>query len=218
MTANASCGRTLAASINHPNLVYVFGSEEIDGNLVIVMELVGGGTLRQRVKNEGPLPVTEAVEIILKVIDGLEALATAGVLHRDLKPANVFIASDGTVKVGDFGLSVSTRTRSESRSKEEGLGASAAANAAAEGVQEESLVTARGSPRGTRAYASPEQWRGDESIDVGRHLCRWRHALRVARQAPTGRRCRRYAAEGHAAIIGEGHQALLPRSARAVSQ
>jgi len=131
----------LAASVNHPHVVYIHGSEEIDGAPVIAMELVHGGTLKDRLKREGPLPIAGAVEAALQIIDGLEAAHAVGVLHRDIKPANCFVASDGTVKVGDFGLSVSTLARGES------------------------LITASGAVLGTPAYASPEQLRGEE-LDV----------------------------------------------------
>jgi eukaryotic-like serine/threonine-protein kinase len=131
----------LAASVSHPNVVYIHGSEEIDGSPAIAMELVHGGTLKDRLKSEGPLPISDAVTAALQIIEGLEAAHAAGVLHRDIKPANCFIAADGTVKVGDFGLSVSTLARGES------------------------LITASGSVMGTPAYASPEQLRGEE-LDV----------------------------------------------------
>jgi eukaryotic-like serine/threonine-protein kinase len=103
----------LAASITHPHLVYVFGSEEIAGVPVIAMELAPGGTLKDRVRERGPLAPAEAVDAILQVIAGLEAAQAAGILHRDVKPANCFIDRDGTIKVGDFGLSVSTMAREE---------------------------------------------------------------------------------------------------------
>jgi len=131
----------LAASVNHPNSVYVFGTEEIHGTPAISMELVTGGTLEQRLRREGPLPVGEAVDIILQVIAGLEAAQAVGVLHRDVKPANCFVDDDGTVKVGDFGLSISTAPRAESN------------------------VTAEGVFLGTPAFSSPEQLRGDE-LDI----------------------------------------------------
>jgi uncharacterized RDD family membrane protein YckC len=94
-----------AAAINHPNAVYIYGTEEIDGVPVISMELVPGGTLEEKVKERGPLPVAEAVEDILQVVDGLDAALAAGVLHRDVKPANCFVNAVGVVKIGDFGLS-----------------------------------------------------------------------------------------------------------------
>ena len=131
----------LAASVNHPNVVYVHGSEEIDGMPAIAMELARGGTLHDRLKRQGPLSISDAVAAVLQMIDGLEAAHSAGVLHRDIKPANCFITPEGTVKIGDFGLSVSTLARGES------------------------LLTAAGSVMGTPAYASPEQLRGEE-LDV----------------------------------------------------
>lgn len=131
----------LAAGVSHPNSLYVFGSEEIEGVPVIIMEVAGGGTLKDLLKKRGPLPVAEAVDAILDVIAGLEAAFKAGVLHRDIKPSNCFISPDGSVKIGDFGLSVSTLAR------------------------DDSYVTATGVIMGTPAYASPEQLRGDD-LDV----------------------------------------------------
>jgi len=128
----------LAASVNHPNSVYIFGAEEIEGQPVIAMELIGGGTLQERVQQKGPMAVAEAVEAILDVIAGLEAAADLGVLHRDIKPSNCFIDADGTVKIGDFGLSKST------------------------GGPKETELTLADSFLGTPAFCSPEQLRGDE--------------------------------------------------------
>lgn len=131
----------LAAGVNHPNSLYVFGSEEIEGLPVITMEIAGGGTLQDRLKKHGPLPVAEAVDAILDVIAGLESAFARGVLHRDIKPSNCFVGPDGSVKVGDFGLSVSLLARNDT------------------------FVTAHGRIMGTPAYASPEQLRGDR-LDV----------------------------------------------------
>lgn len=110
----------LAASVNHPNCVYVFGSEEILGAPVITMELLPGGTLKDRVERDGPLAPTAAVDAILQVIAGLDAAHQAGVLHRDVKPSNCFVDLDGTVKVGDFGLSISTLARMPDAATESG--------------------------------------------------------------------------------------------------
>ena len=128
----------LAASVNHPNSVYVFGTEEIAGTPVIAMELVLGGTLQQRVAERGPLPVGEAVDGILQAIAGLEAAQRIGILHRDIKPSNCFVDADGAVKIGDFGLSLSTAVRTESD------------------------LTVEGAYLGTPAFSAPEQLRGDE--------------------------------------------------------
>ena len=127
----------LAAGINHPNSLYIFGSEEIDGMPVITMEIAGSGTLKDKLKKQGPLPITEAVDAMLDIISGLESAYTAGVLHRDIKPSNCFISPDGSVKIGDFGLSVSTLAKADT------------------------FVTAQGKIMGTPAFASPEQLRGD---------------------------------------------------------
>jgi hypothetical protein len=131
----------LAAGVSHPNSLYVFGSEEIEGIPVITMEIAGSGTLTDKLKKHGALPVTEAVDAILDVIAGLEAAFAAGVLHRDIKPSNCFVSPDGSVKVGDFGLSVSTLAKADT------------------------FVTAVGKILGTPAFAPPEQLRGDE-LDV----------------------------------------------------
>ena len=131
----------LAAGIRHPNSLYVFGSEEIEDVPVITMEIAGGGTLKDKLKKRGSLPVKEAVDAILDVIAGLEAAYHAGVLHRDIKPSNCFVSPDGSVKIGDFGISLSTLAR------------------------DDSYATATGVVMGTPAYAPPEQLRGD-SLDV----------------------------------------------------
>ncbi len=133
-------GRT-AASINHPNTVYVYRTEEIDGSPTIAMELVDGGTLEDKVAREGPLPVTAAIHDILAIIDGLDAAHRQGILHRDVKPANCFISRAGEVKVGDFGLS-----RPVDRT---------------DGVR----LTQTGLFLGTPVFSSPEQLTG-EALDV----------------------------------------------------
>ncbi|HKW03438.1 MAG TPA: protein kinase [Vicinamibacterales bacterium] len=101
----------LAASVSHPHTVYIYGSEEIGGMPVISMELLPGGTLKDRVSARGPMPPVEAVTAVLDIIGGLDAAQAAGILHRDIKPSNCFSDADGSVKVGDFGLSISTLAR-----------------------------------------------------------------------------------------------------------
>jgi serine/threonine protein kinase len=131
----------LAASISHPHTVYIFGSEEVGGAPAITMELLSGGTLKDRVSTEGPMPPSAAVSAVLDIIGGLDAAQAAGILHRDIKPSNCFVDADGAVKVGDFGLSISTLTRD---------------------VRHE-LATA--GFEGTPQFAAPEQLRG-EPLDV----------------------------------------------------
>lgn len=127
----------LAASIHHPNSVGIYGAEEIEGVPVISMELMRSGTLQSLVSQRGPLPCREAVDAILQVAAGLQAAVDAGVLHRDVKPSNCFLDTDGTVKIGDFGLSISGEASL--------------------------LKTQAGMLMGTPAFSSPEQLRGSET-------------------------------------------------------
>jgi hypothetical protein len=126
----------LAASVSHPNCVYVFTAEEIEGRPTIVMELVPGGTLQDVLKASGPLAMARAVDCALDVLDGLDAAHQRGVIHRDVKPSNCFVDAFGRVKIGDFGLS---RT-----------------------LEVDTHLTTTGMFAGTPAYASPEQVKGQE--------------------------------------------------------
>jgi hypothetical protein len=127
----------LASTIDHPNSVYVFGTEEIDGLLVIAMELAAAGTLREEVRRRGPLPVREAVDRVLDVLGALEVAHARGVLHRDIKPANCFLDAEGRTLIGDYGLSISPLRHRQGDS-----------------------LTQSGAFLGTPAYCAPEQIRG----------------------------------------------------------
>src|SRR5215510_5587155 len=91
------------ASLNHPNIGGIYGFEEANGICALVLELVVGPTLADRIA-QGLLPLDEALTIARQIADGLEAAHERGVIHRDLKPANIKLRPDGTVKVLDFGL------------------------------------------------------------------------------------------------------------------
>jgi serine/threonine protein kinase len=132
----------LAASVSHPNSVYVFGSHAVDRTPMIAMELVPGGTLQELIDEHGPLAPARAVDVILQVAAGLEAAAAVGVLHRDIKPSNCFVDTSGAVKIGDYGLSMSTLAASN-----------------------QTQLTMFGTFMGTPAYASPEQVSGGD-VDV----------------------------------------------------
>ena len=93
----------LLASLNHPNIASIHGFEESDGVKALVLELVEGPTLAERI-DQGPIPVDEAIAIAKQIAEALEAGHEAGVIHRDLKPANIELEEDGTVKVLDYGL------------------------------------------------------------------------------------------------------------------
>src|ERR1700680_2413106 len=91
------------ASLNHPNIAHIHGLEESDGVRALVMELVEGEDLSQRIAR-GAIPLAEALPIARQIAEALEAAHEQGIIHRDLKPANVKVRADGTVKVLDFGL------------------------------------------------------------------------------------------------------------------
>ena len=92
------------ASLNHPNIGGIYGLEESEGVRALVLELVEGPSLADRIA-EGPVPIDKALPIAKQIAEALEAAHEAGVIRRDLKPANIKVREDGTVKVLDYGLS-----------------------------------------------------------------------------------------------------------------
>ena len=146
----------LLASLNHPNIAQIHGiEEEEDGTRALVLELVEGPTLEERIA-DGPLSLDDALEIAKQIADALEAAHEAGVVHRDLKPANVKMREDGTVKVLDFGLAKVLDAGS-------GPGDPHTSPTLA------TAATRMGFIVGTAAYMSPEQARGravDRRTDV----------------------------------------------------
>ena len=100
------------ASLNHPNIAQIHGIEQSDETRALVLELVEGPTLADRIA-KGPIPVDEALPIAKQIAEALEAAHEAGVIHRDLKPANIKVREDGTVKVLDFGLAKALDTAPE---------------------------------------------------------------------------------------------------------
>jgi serine/threonine-protein kinase len=145
----------LLASLNHPNIAAIYGLEESDGIHFLVMELIEGDTLRDRIKS-GPIPVEEALKLALQMAEALEAAHEKGVIHRDLKPANIKVTPDGKVKILDFGLAKAYVGDQENVSPMDSPTISAAA-------------TQQGVILGTAAYMSPEQARGkpvDKRADI----------------------------------------------------
>ncbi|WP_030482327.1 Stk1 family PASTA domain-containing Ser/Thr kinase [Nocardioides aequoreus] len=94
-----------AARLSHPGVVAVFDTGDDDGTLYLVMELVGGRTLRQLIREEAPLRPVRALRLVESVLEALAAAHAAGIVHRDVKPENVLVTEEGRVKVADFGLS-----------------------------------------------------------------------------------------------------------------
>jgi serine/threonine-protein kinase len=136
------------ASLNHPNIAQIYGLEESDKTRCIVMELVEGETLQERLKR-GPIPVDEALPIAKQMAEALEIAHRRGIVHRDLKPGNIMLTKDGRIKVLDFGLAKALQEQQPSNLSNSPTLVSAAS------------VT--GIILGTAAYMSPEQARGAET-------------------------------------------------------
>ena len=136
------------ASLNHPNIAAIYGLEDSTSTRALVLELVEGPTLADRL-SAGALPVAEALAIARQIADALAAAHEAGIIHRDLKPANVKVRDDGAVKVLDFGLAKALTDDSGLRTQN---------------VSNSPTLTARGTELGvilgTAAYMAPEQARG----------------------------------------------------------
>jgi serine/threonine-protein kinase len=126
------------ASLNHPHIGGIYGLEDAGGVHALVLELVDGPTLADRI-SQGPIPIEDALPIARQIAEALEAAHEAGIIHRDLKPANIKLRPDGTVKVLDFGL----------------------AKALAPNSDDGATRTHDGAIIGTPAYMSPEQARGE---------------------------------------------------------
>jgi Tol biopolymer transport system component len=149
----------LLASLNHPHIAHVYGLEVSDTTNALVMELVEGQTLADRIA-QGPLPIDEAQAIARQIADALEAAHEQGIIHRDLKPANIKLRSDGTVKVLDFGLA---------KLIDPGANTPSPAAATMSPTMTSPATTHAGVILGTAAYMSPEQARGrnvDKRADI----------------------------------------------------
>src|ERR1700730_16547198 len=149
------------AALNHPNIGAIYGLEKTPDFTALVMELVEGYDLSQRIAR-GPVPLDEALPIAKQIADALEAAHEQGIIHRDLKPANIKVRGDGTVKVLDFGLAKPI----------EPVGAMSASLSMSPTLSLH--ATYAGVILGTAAYMSPEQARGrtvDRRTDVWAFGC-----------------------------------------------
>ncbi len=148
------------ASLNHPHIGAIYGLEDADGVRALVLELVDGDTLADRIAR-GPIPVRDTLNIARQIADALETAHEKGIVHRDLKPANIKITPDGVVKVLDFGLAKAVSSGAVT----------------ADLTQSPTLTvggTREGVILGTAAYMSPEQARGqpvDKRTDIWAFCC-----------------------------------------------
>src|SRR5713226_7852310 len=145
------------ASLNHPNIAAIYGFQESNGVQALVLELVEGPTLADRIE-KGAIPIDEALPIARQIAEALEAAHEQGIIHRDLKPANIKVRADGTVKVLDFGLA---------KAMEPAAGSSPSMSMSP--TLTTPAMTQAGMILGTAAYMAPEQARGktvDKRADI----------------------------------------------------
>jgi serine/threonine-protein kinase len=150
------------ASLNHPHIASIYGLEEADGITALVMELVEGEDLSQRL-TRGAIPLDEVLAIAQQIAEALEAAHDQGIIHRDLKPANIKVRADGTVKVLDFGLAKAMES-----------GGNAPNISQSPTITTPAMMTGVGVILGTAAYMSPEQARGkavDKRTDIWAFGC-----------------------------------------------
>jgi hypothetical protein len=156
----------LLASLNHPNIGAIYGVQDSDGVRALVLELVEGDTLADRLTSHRTaarrgLPIADVIPVAVQILDALEAAHARGIVHRDLKPANIKVTPDGRVKVLDFGLALAVSSASPN------VAASSTTTMMKDG-------TLGGALLGTPAYMSPEQARGqpvDTRTDVWAFGC-----------------------------------------------
>jgi Tol biopolymer transport system component len=159
--------QTLAA-LNHPNIAHIHGLEECAGVRALVMELVEGADLSQRIAM-GPMPLDDALPIARQIAEALEAAHERGIIHRDLKPANIKVRPDGMVKVLDFGLAKATEAGEVA-----GAGPGRRHDLTQSPTITSPAMTQAGVLLGTAAYMSPEQARGqpvDKRADIWAFGC-----------------------------------------------
>jgi serine/threonine-protein kinase len=154
------------ASLNHPNIAAIYGVEDSQGVRALVLELVEGPTLADRIRL-GPIPVDEALQIAGQLAVALAAAHDAGIIHRDLKPSNIKVREDGATKVLDFGLAKLVEAAGGNEIDPPNATASPT-------VTSPAMMTGHGMILGTAAYMSPEQAKGrpaDKRSDIWAFGC-----------------------------------------------
>ena len=154
-----------ASSLNHPNICTIFEFEEFEGQPVIVMELLDGETLRDRLAAPGSnkMALDQLLEIALQTLSGLEAAHAKGIVHRDIKPANIFLCGSGTVKILDFGLAKLVESEEVAeREKEKAPTISHDSASSQTTLAHDSALSRTGIQMGTASYMSPEQIRKEK--------------------------------------------------------
>jgi Tol biopolymer transport system component len=156
----------ILATLSHPNIAGIYGLERAEGTTALVMELVEGETLADRIAR-GPVPLDDVLPIAKQIAEALEAAHEQGIIHRDLKPSNIKVRPDGTVKVLDFGLAKLAEASAVSNTDPLAVSMSPT-------ITSPAMATSIGVLLGTAAYMSPEQARGkavDRRADIWAFGC-----------------------------------------------
>ena len=200
-----------ASALNHPNICTIFEIEDYDGQPIIVMELLHGKTLRDRLAESGEtkMPLDDLLQIALETCDGLQAAHSKGIIHRDIKPANIFLTREGSAKILDFGLAKLVESEEDGgREQPESVRSTNPLIRFKAPIGADTGLSRTGLAMGTTSYMSPEQVRR-EKLDARTDLFSFGLVLF---EMATGER----AFPGNSAA--EVHQALLHEKATRIRE
>jgi eukaryotic-like serine/threonine-protein kinase len=156
-----------ASALEHPNICPIYELGEYEGQPFIVMQLLKGQTLQERIETAGqqktPLPTSEVLDLALQIVAGLQAAHMKGIIHRDVKPANIFVTNSGEVKILDFGLAkMAEQDPAQNQTAEQAAPSEASVASAPTATFSNLRLTRTGTTVGTAYYMSPEQVRGEK--------------------------------------------------------
>jgi serine/threonine protein kinase/Tol biopolymer transport system component len=205
-----------ASSLDHPNICTIYEFGEHEHQPFIVMQLLEGETLRDRIARVGALPILELLDVAIQIAHGLGTAHEKGIIHRDIKPANIFVTSQGQAKILDFGLAKFAERDDSPSNSEKGVCAEGPTSIPPAGLIAEGALSRTGVAMGTAAYMSPEQVRG-EKLDARTDLFSFGlvlYEMVTGRQAFAGETL----AQLHAAILNQTPISASQLSAQATPE